>query len=158
MTASTEDLARRVEKLERLLGEADMGEHASEERDDLAQRFWRRIPFSGWLKISGPTFALMALGFGLLWDAQQETTQRILDLQDSTTSRILAVQQETADKILAAQQETSDKILASQRETTARILEVQERIMEMQESTADRLLDMQQQILDLQRETRAGRS
>lgn len=145
MTVSTEDLARRVERLEGLLG-SRIGSRRLREREDV-HRFWRRIPFGAWLKISGPTFAVMALGFGLVWDAQQETTRQIM-----------ALQRETSDKILAHQRQITDRIIAHEQETAARVFEIQERILEMQESTTGRLLEMQEQILEIQRETRAGRS
>jgi TolA-binding protein len=96
--------------------------------DQDVHAFWTRIPFGAWLKISGPTFAVMALGFGAMWNAQQATTQQILDLQQSTTQQILELQESTTDRIL-----------------------------ELQESTTDRILDMQQQILDMNRESRAER-
>lgn len=106
--------------------------------EDAVHRFWQRIPFGAWLKISGPTFAVMALGFGLLWNAQQETVRRILEVEQATTERILETQRATTERILEVQ-----------RETTGRILD-------LQESTTDRILAMQQQILDLHRESRAG--
>lgn len=39
-----------------------------------------RISFAGWLKLSGPTFAVMVLGFTLLWNAQQATNAQMLEL------------------------------------------------------------------------------
>lgn len=89
---------------------------------------WERIPFSAWLKISGPTFAVMALGFTALWNAQQATTQRIMELQESL-QRILEMEQTTTDRIL-----------------------------EMQRTTTDRILELQQQRLDLHAEERPKRS
>jgi len=137
MTASTEDLARRVERLERRLGGREMEERLAGD-EDAVHRFWRRIPFGAWLKLSGPTFAVMALGFGLLWNAQQETMQRILEVEQSTTEGILEVHRSTTERILDVQQATTDRILHLQRSTT------------------DRILEMQQQVLDLHRESRAG--
>ena len=79
MATSIESLAARVERLEQLFEGGEMaGPSASKRIDPDVQRFWARIPFSAWLKISGPTFAVMALGFGALWNAQQATTQQIL--------------------------------------------------------------------------------
>jgi hypothetical protein len=81
MAPSTEDLAARVERLEHLFEEREMDRPSAPDRsDDDTHRFWARIPFGAWLKISGPTFAVMALGFGAMWNAQQATTQQILDL------------------------------------------------------------------------------
>jgi hypothetical protein len=99
--------------------------------DPDVRRFWGAIPFDAWLKISGPTFAVMTLGFGVLWNGQQQTTQRIIDLEQGTTERILRMQEETTAKILALQESTTA------------------RIVELQESTTDRILEMQRQILDL---------
>ena len=65
MTTSSEDLATRVERLEHLFEEREMTRPNPAEGDG-AHRFWARIPFSAWLKISGPTFAAMALGFAAL--------------------------------------------------------------------------------------------
>jgi hypothetical protein len=140
MATSTDDLAARVERLEHLFEERTMDRpSASDRSEDDVHRFWARIPFAAWLKISGPTFAVMVLGFGALWNAQQATTQQIMDLQQSTTSRILELQESTAAKIFELQESTTDRIL------------------EMQQTTTDRMLDMQQQILDMNRESRAER-
>jgi hypothetical protein len=118
MATSIEDLAARVERLERRLQERSMQRTpASDAPDPLVRRIWSSIPFSAWLKISGPTFAVMALGFGVLWNAQQATTQRILDVQESTTARILEVQ---------------NRILELQESTTDRLLDMQQQILEMQ--------------------------
>jgi len=116
MAMSIEDLTARVERLEHLFQERAMERASDTDRlDRLADRIWARVPFSAWLKISGPTFAVLALGFMALWNAQQATTQRILDLQESTTDRILELQQSTTDRILEMQQQ----ILDLQRETRA---------------------------------------
>jgi hypothetical protein len=64
-------------------------EHPVRREDSDVRHFWDAIPLSAWLKISGPTFAVMTLGFGVLWNAQRETTQRIIDLEQATTERIL---------------------------------------------------------------------
>ncbi len=152
MAANLEDLLARIERLE-------AAEHEHEEavvaRPHEADRFWSHIPFGAWLKLSGPSFALMALGFGLLWNGQQVTTQRILDLQESTTDRILDLQERitdvqvsTAQQINQVQRETAAQISAVQRETAAQIIQVQR-------ETTDRLLEMQQRLIDLHREDRS---
>jgi anti-sigma-K factor RskA len=122
MATNIEDLAARVARLERQQEERAMSQKPG------VHSLWHKIPFSAWLRISGPTFAVMALGFGVLWNAQQETSLRILDLQQSTTDKILALQETTTDRIL-----------------------------EMQRTTTDRLLEMQQQLLDLQRDSLSER-
>lgn len=154
-----ESLATRIGRLEQLLDERAMepasrppsDQGAATNRDAGAEQglhpFWDAIPFSAWLKISGPTFAVMALGFGTVWSARQETTQQILDLEQSTTDRILQMQRETSGEILRVQQETTAKILRAQQETTAKILA-------LQESTTDRILEIQGRILDLERSRR----
>jgi len=130
MATNFEDLAARVDRLEHLFEERAMERApATDELDRVADRFWARMPFSVWLKISGPTFAVMALGFTALWDAQQATTDRILAMEQATANRILEMQESTAD-----------------------------RIMQLQQSTTDRILDLQQQMLDLHREGGAERS
>jgi len=110
-----EALTARIERLEQIQEERAMERPARPDGIDV-RRFWDAIPFGAWLKISGPTFAVMTLGFGVLWSAQQETTQRILDLQQSTTERILRMQAETTAKILVLQENTTDRILEMQRQ------------------------------------------
>lgn len=147
-----ESLASRIRRLEQLFEERVMDPAAippshPDAADSGAHAFWSAIPFGAWLKISGPTFAVMALGFGTAWSAQQETTRQILDLEQSTTDRILQMQRETSGEILRVQEETSGEILRVQEETTAKILA-------LQESTTDRILEIQRQILDLERSRR----
>ena len=96
-----EELAARVERLEQIVEKLPMDR-------DAHHPFWDRIPFSAWLKLSGPAFAVMALGFGVLWNGQQQTTQRILDLQESTTDRILELQRTTTERLLGMQQQILD--------------------------------------------------
>lgn len=42
-----------------------------------------RISFTAWLQITGPTFATLLVGFGVLWNAQQVTTGDLLEVQRS---------------------------------------------------------------------------
>lgn len=102
---TTEDLAARIERLEGIVAERSM-----------THPFWDRIPFDAWLKLSGPGFAVMALGFGVLWNAQQQTAERILDLQATTTDRILELQRDTTDRLLAMQQQILDLQRESRRD------------------------------------------
>ena len=125
---TTGDLAARIERLEQTMSRAHLN------ADPFA-----KISFAGWLKISGPTFAVMALGFGALWNAQQATTQQIMDLQQDTTQQIMDLQQVTTQRIFEMQEETAAKILA------------------LQETTTDQILGLQQQILDLHRASAAER-
>ena len=43
----------------------------------------QRISLVTWLQISGPTFAALAFGFAVLWNAQQAQTGSLLELQRS---------------------------------------------------------------------------
>jgi len=76
--ATTEDFSARLERLEHGFAEiADAmnrpSAHPSE--DPLA-----RISLAAWLKLSGPTFAVMVFGFTLLWNAQQATSAQMLEM------------------------------------------------------------------------------
>jgi hypothetical protein len=48
-----------------------------------------RLSFRGWLKLSGPTFAVMVFGFGLLWQAQQANTAQLMELSRSTNAQLV---------------------------------------------------------------------
>ncbi len=149
MAESLETLLDRVARLEQLLEARDMTRPSDEAAT--AAHVWNRIPFSAWLKISGPTFAVMAAGFGFLWSAQQETTARITEVQQELTAQILETQRETTAQIMAVQRESTAQIRELQQETTAQILEVQREILDLQRSTTDRMLDLQGRLLEQQR-------
>ena len=147
MAESLENLVQRVARLEQALQERDMAPRTERELD--VERFWARIPFSAWLKVSGPTFAVMAAGFGFLWNAQQETTLHITGVQRELTAEIMRVQRETSAEIMQVQRELSAQIMEVQRETTAQI-------MAHQRTTTDQILDLQRQMLELHRSERGA--
>ena len=72
-----EDLGSRLERLERRVGELSLRLSRAERNEGYAMN---GISFTGWLRISGPTFAAMVFGFALLWSAQQTTSAQVLDL------------------------------------------------------------------------------
>lgn len=80
MVSANEDLSVRVERLEhdlrRLVDAATAPARVEDPVDGLS--------FRGWLKLSGPTFAVMVFGFGLLWQAQQANTAQLQELSRST--------------------------------------------------------------------------
>ena len=41
------------------------------------------ISLAAWLQITGPTFAVMVIGFGLLWNSQQTMTAQLLQVTRS---------------------------------------------------------------------------
>ena len=80
--AMTEDFGARLERLEHHFAElADAMNRPSTQpsADPLA-----RISLAAWLKVSGPTFAVMVFGFTLLWNAQQTTNAQMLELSRTT--------------------------------------------------------------------------
>jgi krueppel-like factor 15 len=81
MSATLEDLASRLRQLERELQElaAAVSHRPSTPDGDLADR----ISFRAWMRISAPTFAVMALGFPLLWSAQQASSAQMLEMSRS---------------------------------------------------------------------------
>jgi septal ring factor EnvC (AmiA/AmiB activator) len=79
VATTDDDLSLRLDRLERdvrRLAAADGGRR----REDLVSQ----LSFLGWLKLSGPTFAVMVFGFTLLWQSQQA-----LSAQGFETSRSL---------------------------------------------------------------------
>jgi len=80
--ASTEDFGRRLESIERHLAELDQAVKRSPTQprtDPMA-----RISPASWLAVTGPVFAALALGFGLLWNGQQATNAHMLELSRTT--------------------------------------------------------------------------
>lgn len=69
MASSHEDIAFRLDRLEHDLQElaTSMTPPPTTAPRDLADQ----ISFRAWMRISGPTFAVMVFGFTLLWNAQQ---------------------------------------------------------------------------------------
>jgi len=75
MATTHEDLSFRLDRLEhdvRALSSALARPVGSATMNDLS--------FRGWLRISGPTFAVMVFGFGLLWSAQQAFSAQLLEV------------------------------------------------------------------------------
>jgi hypothetical protein len=80
--ATTEDFGARLERLEHRFAELDDVKNRppmQSTADPLA-----RISFASWLKLSGPTYAVMVFGFTLLWNAQQTTNVQMLELSRTT--------------------------------------------------------------------------
>jgi exonuclease VII small subunit len=80
--ARTEDFGARLERLEHHFAElADAMNRPSTHpsADPLA-----RISLAAWLKVSGPTFAVMVFGFTLLWNAQQTSYAQMLEITRTT--------------------------------------------------------------------------
>lgn len=80
MEAASPDLTSRLGRLERDLEElarimARRPAGSDSNGDPLA-----RISFSAWLRISGPTFAVMVFGFTLLWNAQQTASAQLFEV------------------------------------------------------------------------------
>ena len=72
-----EELGSRLDRLERNVRELSVRLSRAERQAGSAMS---RISFVGWLQISGPTFAAMVFGFALLWNAQQATSEQVLEL------------------------------------------------------------------------------
>jgi septal ring factor EnvC (AmiA/AmiB activator) len=78
MVSANDELSLRVERLERDVRRL-AGAAAVDRREDPVNR----ITFLGWLKLSGPTFAVMVFGFGLLWQSQQALSGQMLETSRS---------------------------------------------------------------------------
>ncbi len=89
METTPQDLAVRIERLERTLSRAHLN------ADPFA-----KISFAGWLKISGPSFAVMLCGFTLLWNSQETMRSQMLELNDATHDRMLQLHESSAAQIL----------------------------------------------------------
>ena len=96
--ASTEDLGRRLERLEQRFSELDGVVKRSNSEPSARVQAW--ISPSGWLAVTGPVFAALALGFGLLWNAQQANTSRMLDLDAATNARMLELHKTTTAHLI----------------------------------------------------------
>ncbi len=83
MSVTPEELVLRIERLEHDLSEVITNVSPSNPghvHHDLADA----MSFRAWMKISAPTFAVMVMGFTLLWNTQQATYEQSLE-----TSRAL---------------------------------------------------------------------
>ena len=78
MASTNDDLSLRLDRIERDVRELSqaVARPGRPSRRDLVNN----LSFLGWLKISGPTFAVMVFGFGLLWTAQQANTEQLMGM------------------------------------------------------------------------------
>jgi septal ring factor EnvC (AmiA/AmiB activator) len=83
MVSANDDLSLPVERLERDLRRLVDGPAVPARPEDPVNR----LTFRGWLRLSGPTFAVMVFGFGLLWQSQQATTAQLQELTRSTSAQ-----------------------------------------------------------------------
>lgn len=79
----------RIERLERTMSRAHLN------TDPFA-----KISCAGWLKVSGPTFAVMLCGFTLLWNSQETMRGQMLELNDATNDRMLQLHESSTAQIL----------------------------------------------------------
>jgi len=79
--STNDELAARLARMERDLQRLSGALRRRAASDD--EPALRRISFSAWLKLSAPTFGALALGFTLLWNAQQATNAQLFELTRS---------------------------------------------------------------------------
>ena len=111
--ASSEDFGARLERLEQRIEEMDRVECRS--KADPSARVDARISPSGWLAVTGPVFAALALGFGLLWNAQQTNTSRMLELNETTNARMLELHKSTTAHLIELTRTTARLEATSER-------------------------------------------
>jgi uncharacterized protein HemX len=111
--ASSEDFGARLERLEQRIEEMDRVESRS--KADPSARVDARISPSGWLAVTGPVFAALALGFGLLWNAQQTNTSRMLELNETTNARMLELHKSTTAHLIELTRTTARLEATSER-------------------------------------------
>jgi len=75
MATTHEDLSLRLDRLEH-----DVRALSSAVARPVGRATVNDLSFRGWLKISGPTLAVMAFGFGLLWSGQQAHSAQLLEV------------------------------------------------------------------------------
>lgn len=110
---SSEDFGARLEKLEQRIEEMDRVESRS--KADPSARVDARISPSGWLAVTGPVFAALALGFGVLWNAQQANTSRMLELNETTNARMLELHKSTTAHLIELTRTTARLEATSER-------------------------------------------
>jgi uncharacterized protein HemX len=96
--ASTDDFGARLESIERQLAELDQAVKRTPTQpasDPLV-----RISPTGWLKVTGPVFAVMALGSGLLWNGQRTLGTSLLAMQDSLHVAMRETQESTHAQLI----------------------------------------------------------
>lgn len=110
---SSEDFGARLERLEQRIEEMDRVERRS--KADPSARVEARISPSGWLAVTGPVFAALALGFGVLWNAQQANTSRMLELNETTNARMLELHKSTTAHLIELTRTTARLEATSER-------------------------------------------
>jgi hypothetical protein len=140
--ASTDDFGARLESIERHLAELDqavMRSPAQPASDPMA-----RISPTGWLKVTGPVFAVMALGFGLLWNGQRTLGTNMLAMQDSLHVAMREMQKSTHVQLIELTrttgrlEATTDRLDAAIDELTTSVRELRDEVGRLAERV-DRL-------------------
>lgn len=106
METTTQDLAARIERLEQTMSRAHLN------ADPFA-----KMSFAGWLKLSGPTFAVMLCGFTLLWNSQETMRSQMLELDGATNTRMLDLNESTNARMLELHESSTAQILELSRVT-----------------------------------------
>ena len=106
METTTQDLAARIERLEQTMSRAHLN------ADPFA-----KMSFAGWLKLSGPTFAVMLCGFTLLWNSQETMRSQMLELNGATNTRMLDLNESTNARMLELHESSTAQILELSRVT-----------------------------------------
>jgi len=103
---TTQDLVARIERLEQTMSRAQLN------ADPFA-----KMSFAGWLKLSGPTFAVMLCGFTLLWNSQETMRSQMLELNGATNTRMLDLNESTNARMLELHESSTAQILELSRVT-----------------------------------------
>jgi hypothetical protein len=103
---TTGDLAARIERLEQTMSRAHLN------ADPFA-----KMSFAGWLKVSGPSFAVMLCGFTLLWNSQETMRSQMLELNGATNTRMLDLNESTNARMLELHESSTAQILELSRVT-----------------------------------------
>ena len=106
METTTQDLAARIERLEQTMSRAHLN------ADPFA-----KMSFAGWLKLSGPSFAVMLCGFTLVWNSQETMRSQMLELNGATNTRMLDLNESTNARMLELHESSTAQILELSRVT-----------------------------------------
>ena len=106
METTPQDLAARIERLEQTMSRAHLN------ADPFA-----KMSFAGWLKLSGPSFAVMLCGFTLLWNSQETMRSQMLELNGATNTRMLDLNESTNARMLELHESSTAQILELSRVT-----------------------------------------
>lgn len=106
METTTQDLVARIERLEQTMSRAHLN------ADPFA-----KMSFAGWLKLSGPSFAVMLCGFTLLWNSQETMRSQMLELNGATNTRMLELHDATDTRMLELHESSTAQILELSRVT-----------------------------------------